>query len=70
MGNNVTMPANVPSRCTALIGTARLNGLDPEAYLAYVLDRIADHPANCIDELLSWRVAPSLPSTGRVEPIR
>ncbi len=28
----------------SLIGTARLNGLDPEAYLAYVLERIADHP--------------------------
>ncbi len=54
----------------SLIGTERLNGIDPEAYLAYVLDRIADHPANRIDELLPWHVAPSLPSTARVEPIR
>jgi hypothetical protein len=54
----------------SLIGTARLNGLDPEVYLAYVLDRIADHPANLIDDLLPWHVAPSLPSTARVEPIR
>ena len=54
----------------SLIGAARLNGLDPEAHLAYVLERIADHPVNCLDELPPWNVAPSLPSTARVEPIR
>ena len=37
-----------------IVETAKMNGLDPEAYLADVLARIADHPANRIDELLPW----------------
>ena len=40
-----------------LITTAKLNGLDPEAYLADVIARIGDHPAARIDELLPWRWA-------------
>ncbi len=39
--------------------TAILNGHDPEAYLAGILARIADHPINRIDELLPWRWRPS-----------
>jgi hypothetical protein len=37
-----------------LIGTARLGGVDPEAWLADVADRIADHPISAIAELLPW----------------
>jgi hypothetical protein len=30
----------------SLLGTAKLNGLDPELYLRHVLERIPDHPVN------------------------
>jgi len=38
----------------SLIETAKLNGVDPEAYLRDLLARIATHPARRLDELLPW----------------
>jgi transposase len=44
----------------SLLGTAKLNGIDPESYLRNVLSRIADHPIKRIEELLPWNVAANL----------
>src|SRR5438552_2690939 len=42
----------------SLIVTAKLNNVDPQAWLADVLARIAEHPAHRIDELLPWNWRP------------
>ena len=46
-----------------LLGTAKLSGINPQLYLRHVLERIADHPINRIDELLPWAVAARLSDT-------
>jgi transposase len=42
----------------SMIVTCKLNDVDPQAWLADVLARIADHPAHGIDELLPWNWRP------------
>jgi hypothetical protein len=38
----------------SLIGTAKLNGVDPQAWLTHVLTYIADHPVNRVGDFLPW----------------
>lgn len=42
-----------------IIETAKMNGLDPQAYLTNILTRIHDHKVNRINDLLPWNGAPS-----------
>ena len=42
----------------SLIATAKLNDIDPQAWLADALARLPDHPAKRIDELLPWNWQP------------
>jgi transposase len=46
----------------SLVGTAKLNGHNPEAFIREVLERIADHPINRINELLPWNLKATNPT--------
>jgi transposase len=50
--------AETLARAMTIIETAKLNGLDPEAYLADILARINDHKINRLDDLLPWNWSP------------
>jgi transposase len=45
----------------SLLGSAKLNGIDPEAYMTEVLRRVANHRINRIEELLPWNLFPVAP---------
>jgi transposase len=46
----------------SLIGTAKPCGLDPEGYLRYVLERIAEHPISRIEKFVPWNTVAQLAS--------
>ena len=47
-----------------IIQSCRLNNVNCEAYLTDIIGRIADHPANKIDELLPWNWKPPDATSG------
>ncbi len=49
----------------SLIVTAKMNDIDPQAWLADVLARIAEHPASRLDELLPWNWRPARTAVGQ-----
>ena len=50
----------------SLMETCKLNHIDPQRYLHYVLERIADHPINRIEELLPWNLVNQLQQPAQV----
>ena len=52
------------ARAMTVIETAKMNDLDPQAYLTDILDRIHDHKINRINELLPWNWVPKTQMTG------
>ena len=55
-GSRSRSGTEVAATLYTLIETAKLSGIDPEAYLRAVLIKIADHPIARIDELLPWKL--------------
>lgn len=51
--------AETLARAMTIVETAKMNGLDPQAYLADILARIHDHKINRLDELLPWNWVPT-----------
>jgi len=49
-----------------LIETAKLNMVDPQAWLTWVLERIADHKFNRLDELMPWNYSSGTVGGGRL----
>ena len=49
--------AETLARAMTLIETAKLNGIDPQAWLADTLARIPDYKINRVDDLLPWKTA-------------
>lgn len=49
----------------SLIVSAKMNDIDPQAWLAHVLANIAQHPASRLDELLPWNWRPEAAVTRR-----
>ncbi len=54
-GKRAGVPTEVAAVLYTLIQTAGLNDIDPQAWLADVLARIASHPIRLLDELLPWK---------------
>ena len=52
----------------SLVVTAKMNGVDPQTWLADVLSRIAGHPAHRLDELLPWNCGRGLSPSRRSRP--
>ncbi len=59
--------AETLARALTIIETAKLNGVDPQAYLADILDRIHDHKNNRLQELLPWNWQGARAATGQEE---
>jgi transposase len=55
----------LPAAIYTLIETCKLNGVDPQAWLADVLARLSDHPAKRIAELLPWSWAAARPTLAK-----